>query len=517
VTAAQGEAPAAPADQTTALLSFRDVTKQFSGTVVVDRVSFDVEAGSIVALLGGNGAGKSTLIKMLAGVYRRDGGRILYRGRDVDEPGVRSGLAFIHQDLGLIEWMTVAENMAFSYGFGRRAGFIDWRRSRNRAAAALEAVGGGINPDSRIFDLTRTEKSLVAIARALALEAEVLVLDEPTASLPSDDVERLFAVLRALRDRGVGMIYVTHRLDEVFRLSDRVAVMRNGRLVGIGDTATLTEPQVVEMIVGRELEKLHQIERQTEHRTADRDVAVELRGVTIGDVGPVDLEIHAGEIVGLTGLRGAGQELVGRAMAGIQAIDSGTMRLLGEDRPPHGSAAAVAAGIAFVTSNREAEGLARGMTVSENLFINPSVRGRKLHHLASSRMERRHAAEIVDRYGVKPRDPERLVETLSGGNQQKVILARWLDVPGALLVLEEPTMGVDVGAKVDIYVLLQEAAAAGKAVAVVSNDFEEIVEVCTRAIVFNRGRIAAELDKAHLSEAALIDAASSTASSSSRA
>ena len=495
------------------LLSFQDVTKQFSGTVVVDHVSFVVEGGSILALLGGNGAGKSTLIKMLAGVYTRDGGRILHRGRDVDEPGARSRLAFIHQDLGLIDWMTVAENMAFSYGFGRKTGFIDWRSVRGRAVEALLAVGGGIDPESRIFDLPRTEKSLVAIARALALNAEVLVLDEPTASLPSDDVDRLFGVLRDLRSKGVGMIYVTHRLDEVFRVSDHVAVMRNGRLVGIGPTSGMTEAGVVEMIVGRELEKLHQIEKESEREEAGPEVAITLEDVVIGDVGPVDLSINAGEIVGLTGLRGAGQELVGRAMAGIQAIDDGHIRVRGMDHTPHGSTDAVNSGVAFVTSNREAEGLARGMNVAENLFINPSVRGRGLFSLASSRSERTAAISIIERYGVRPPDPDRLVDTLSGGNQQKVILARWLDVPGKLLVLEEPTMGVDVGAKVDIYVLLQQAAAAGKAVVVVSNDFEEIVEVCTRAVVFNRGRVVRELDKANLSEGALIDSASSTASS----
>jgi ribose transport system ATP-binding protein len=495
------------------LLSFQGVTKQFAGTVVVDDVSFDVEGGSIVALLGGNGAGKSTLIKMLAGVYTRDGGLILHRGRDVDEPGARSRLAFIHQDLGLIDWMTVAENMALSYGFGRKAGFIDWRGVRRRSDAALEKVGGGIDPESRIFDLPRTEKSLVAIARALALEAEVLVLDEPTASLPSDDVSRLFTVLDDLRGRGVGMIYVTHRLDEVFRVSDRVAVMRNGKLVGIGDTKDLTEAQVVEMIVGRELEKLHQIERASERETAGPELAIRLDGVVIGDVGPVDLQLNAGEIVGLTGLRGAGQELVGRAMAGIQAVDAGTISVAGASRTPRDSTEAVASGVAFVTSNREAEGLARGLSVTENLFVNPSVRGRKLLQPGSSRTERKAAMGIITSLGVRPPDPDRQVDTLSGGNQQKVILGRWLDVPGKLLVLEEPTMGVDVGAKVDIYVLLQQAATAGRAVAVVSNDFEEIVEVCTRAVVFNRGRVVKELDKSSLSESALIDAASGTASS----
>jgi ribose transport system ATP-binding protein len=497
------------------LLSFQEVTKQFTGTVVVDRVTFSVRAGSIVALLGANGAGKSTLIKVLAGVHPRDGGQILHRGRDVDASGGRSRLAFIHQDLGLIDWMTVAENMAFAYGFRRRGRLIDWRGTRERAREALWQVGGNIDPDARIFDLPRAEQSLVAIARALALDAEILVLDEPTASLPTADVDRLFEVLSSLRSRGVGMIYVTHRLDEVFRIADEIAVMRDGRLVAFGATSEMTEAAVVEHIVGGALSGFDAEPQRGPDEAADRGVGggVTLRGVVVGDVGPIDLEIATGAIVGLAGLRGAGQELIGRALAGIQAVSEGNITLAGRSFVPRTPADAVARGVAFVTSNRETEALARGLSVRENLFINPAVRGRRLLSPQTGRRERIAAMAVIDRYGVRPPNSERAIETLSGGNQQKVVLARWLDVRSPLLILEEPTMGVDVGAKADIYRLVQEAAGRGTIVIVVSSDFEEIAAVCRKAYVFNRGRVAALLEGPRLSVGSLTTAASSITNS----
>lgn len=488
---------------TTPLLSFRGVSKRFGDTVVVDRVSFDVGAGRIVALLGQNGAGKSTLIKMLAGVYPRDAGEILHRGQDVDRPDGRSNLAFIHQDLGLIEWMTVAENMALGYGYQRDRGLIRWRAVRERARQALELVGGGIDPRTRVFDLPRTEKSLVAIARALVLDADVLVLDEPTASLPKDDVGRLFSVLDDLRRRGVGMIYVTHRLDEVFELADDVVVMRNGRLVASTPVAQTSETAVVGQIVGGAVAQV-----SAAAPPADGPVALQLADVVVADVGPCSLAIHAGEIVGLAGLRSAGQELVGRALCGIARIDGGAIALAGARFAPSSPGDAVRRGVAFVTGNRESEGAAHGLSVRENVFLNPGAQGRRLHHLLGRRAEQRAAAEVVRRYGVQPADPERAVDTLSGGNQQKVILARWLDTGSAVLVLEEPTMGVDVGAKAEIYKLMAEAARSGAAVIVVSSDFHEVAMVCTRAVVFNRGRVVDSLQGERLSAHALVDAAS---------
>lgn len=486
------------------LLQFDHVTKRFGATLAVNDVSFNVHAGEICALLGENGAGKSTLIKVLAGVYPLDHGSIRCDGRDVLSADGRDGLAFIHQDLGLIEWMTVAENMAVGYGFPRRRGLIDWSATNDLAANALDRVGGGIDPRRRVFDLTRSEKSLLAIARALTSDAKLLVLDEPTASLPQVEVEKLFTVLRELRARQVGMIYVSHRLDEVFQIADTVAVMRNGALVGCHPIGEINEPELVRLIVGHDPDPI----------AIDPPIAdivtpqLALRDIAVGDVGPVTFSVAAGEVVGLVGLRSAGQEIIGRAICGVEKITGGSLHVQGKPISPRSTRDAVDEGLTFVTSNREAEGLATGLPVRENIFVNPRVWGRGSRSFRSRQDERRQAREIIMRHDVRPPDSERPADTLSGGNQQKVILARWLSVRRPVLVLEEPTMGVDVGAKADIYRLLRETLATGTAAIVVSTDYEEIAKVCHRALVFREGRIVAELDRSQLLVSTLIGAAS---------
>ncbi|GAA4689647.1 sugar ABC transporter ATP-binding protein [Phytohabitans rumicis] len=480
------------------LLRVQGLVKSFYGNRAVDDVSFDVPAGRVVALLGENGAGKSTVIKMLAGVYGRDAGHIFLDGQEITKP---DGISFIHQDLGLVEWMTVAENIALATGFpGGRRRLVSWRAVRRQAEQTLALIGGGIDPDTRIFDLPRTERSLLAIARALVGGAKLLVLDEPTASLPAADVERLFAVLRRLREDGVGMIYVSHRLDEIFQIADDVVVMRNGRVVGAAPTARFTPAELVRLIVGRET-------RPGAPGAVGERVRLELDGVRVGDVGPVDLRVRAGEVVGLVGLRGAGQEEVGRAVAGVLPARGGAMRLDGAPFAPRHSAMAVRAGVGFATSNRESDGIAAGLSVRENLFLNPSVWGRRLLVPGLTRTERAWAARLVREFDVRPADPERPIDTLSGGNQQKVIVARWFGVGRAVAVLEEPTMGVDVGAKSDIYALLRQAGERGTAALVVSTDLEEVAAICHRALVFHRGRVCRELAGADLTVSALMSAA----------
>ena len=483
------------------LLQVRGLSKSFYATRAASDVSFDVDQGEIVSLLGENGAGKSTVIKMLAGVYRPDEGSVMLSGADLEASGVRKQISIVHQNLGLIEWMTVAENIAQVLGYPRRLGLIDSREMNRKAGEVLELVGGGIDPQSRVFDLPRTERSLLAIARGLVTQPKLLVLDEPTASLPAADVARLFAVLRNLRDSGVGMIYVSHRLDEIYEISSRTVVMRNGRVVADRAVNGLSHAELVELIVGRNTQATHFDDPEDEIR-------LELKDVVVDGAGPVSLSVRKGEVVALCGLRGAGQDPIGRAVAGATHLRSGAMALDGESFAPRTPAVAVARGIGFATSNREAEAVAAGLSVRENLFLNPSVWGRKAFQFRTLRAERKAAAEYVSAFGVRPADPELPLDTFSGGNQQKVILARWFGVGRRVVVLEEPTMGVDVGAKSDIYALLRDAARQGTAALVVSTDMEEVSKIAHRAIVFGRGVVVAELSGSELSIANLVAAAS---------
>ncbi len=476
------------------LLRVTGLSKQFPGTLALDRVDFEVRAGEIHALVGENGAGKSTLIKILAGVYPADEGRIELRGRPY-EPG--SGrLAFIHQDLGLFAGFSVAENIALVAGYPRPRGLISWPEVRRRAGRILESMGSSVDVDERIGALTSAERSIVAIARALAVEADVLVLDEPTASLPETDVQRLIGILQGLRDRGMGIVFVSHRLDEVFRLADRVTVLRDGRHILTTGVADTTPAQLVMSIVGRELSEMYI------HAGAPAEaVLLELEDLHIGPVGPVSMRVHRGEILGLVGLRGAGQDLVGRAIFGDTGdFDrSGLIRIAGQAVRLGGPAEAIAEGVAFVSSRRAEEGLAGNLTVRENIYANPVPSGGSVWRRLDPRGERRRVSRVMDRFDVRPRDPERAVGTLSGGNQQKTILARWLEADSRLLVLEEPTFGVDVGARAEIYGILAHQVQGGGAILLVSSDFEEVAGISHRALVFRRGRIAAEVPRERLS------------------
>jgi ribose transport system ATP-binding protein len=420
-------------------------------------------------------------------------------------------MAFIHQELGLIEWMSVAENIALVGGFPLRRRLIDWHAVQANAALALTALGSGIDCATPVSRLPRTERSIVAIARALALNSDVLVLDEPTASLPESETARLFEVLHRLRARGVAIIYVTHRLDEVFRLADTVTVLRDGRKIQTCPVDATSPAQLVLTIVGRPPAEVF-----LKPPESQAVAVIRADNLQVGRVGPISFEVKAGEIVGLAGLRGAGQNAIGRAISGIDASTGGTLTLGGRPLRLSGRVAdAMAAGIRFVTSNRETEGLALGMTVTENIFLNPGAIGRKVWAAERPRSERNRAAQVIRKFSIRVGDPSRVITTLSGGNQQKVLLARWLSRRAALLVLEEPTMGVDVGAKADIYEMLNQELAGGAAVLLVSSDLDEIAGICHRALIFNRGRIVRELQRPELSVArltALVGGATQTAS-----
>jgi ribose transport system ATP-binding protein len=490
------------------LLAFQNITKRFGGTTALRDVSLHLEAGEVLALLGENGAGKSTLIKSLAGIHTPDEGRILFKGEAYvhkpPKPNEKQKVAFIHQDLGLVEWMTVAENVGLAQGYSRRNGLINWRDTERRASEALAIVGCDFDPTKRVQDLSRTEKSLVAIARALAVEADVLVLDEPTASLPANEVERMFKVLRDLRSHGVGMIYVSHRLDEIFRIADRVAVLRDGKLVGVQAVKATTPSELVSMIVGREVKDLYVRADLKRGRETLRVNNLETFGA-----GHISFAAHEGEVLGLVGLRGAGQEAVGRALFGAQA-SVGDVTLNGAALDLSSPQTALAQGIGLVARDRTEESVALSLSVRENIFLNPLSIGRTLMSLLSPSQEAENAHAIGVDVGLRPNDPHLPVEALSGGNQQKVVVGRWLSTDRKVLIAEDPTAGVDVGAKAEIYRLVAKALESGLTVIVVSTDFEEVAHICHRALVFSRGVITAEILGNRLTTESLIHAASAS-------
>ncbi len=402
-------------------LSFRGIAKSFGGTHALVDVGFDVPAGQILALLGQNGAGKSTLIKILAGVYQADAGQIALAGQPF-EPRTHEGVAFIHQDLGLIEWMTVAENIAMAQGYPRRFGVVDWSAVNAQARRSLALIGDDIDPRRRISDLTRTEKSLVAIARALGVDASVLVLDEPTASLPEADVAVLFDVLQKLKTRGVSMIYVSHRLDEVFAIADCLVVLRDGRLVDQRRVSEANPDELIASIIGRRPESA--LTRPVP--CADNALLV-CSGLRVADVGPVDLTLRQGEIVALVGLRGAGHEAIGRALIGDLPVDAGRVQLhrqrdeassdhsIRHDSPR----AAIHAGVGFVAADRVAESVATGLSVRENLFLNPGSSGRRFLSPRAPASEARESRALGHRVGLSPNNPEAAIETLLGRQSAK--------------------------------------------------------------------------------------------------
>jgi ribose transport system ATP-binding protein len=496
------------------LLSVRGLTKRFPGTLALEGLDLDVRRGEIHAILGENGAGKSTFIKILAGIYPADAGVVTLEGAPV-RPN-RNGLpgaAFIHQDLALVDSMSVMENIGHTSGFPRRFGLIAWSAMRRRAEAILSTLQADINPMTLVSRLPQAEKAIVAIARAIATQdVRLLVLDEPTASLSEVEVARVIKTLESLKGRHVGIVFVTHRLDEVFRIADRVTVLRDGRHVLTTPVQETDRSRLVTAIVGRPPEEVF----SRNYGASTGAVVAEFDGVCVGSTGPCSFTVRAGEVVALVGLQGAGQNDLGRAVIGDERISAGLIRYGGADYRRPAPTRSVEMGIGFISSKRLEESLAPALTIRENLFANPSIPNREVGHWINPRDEARDSLDLITRYGIRVREPETPVATLSGGNQQRVVLARWLSARRGLLVLEEPTMGVDVGAKAEIYRMLRDALTDGLAVLLISSDLEEVSGIATRALVLNRGLIACELRAAELTFERLVHEASGNSFGSSK-
>lgn len=470
------------------LLAIKRVTKTFPGVTALDDVSLDIHAGEIHALVGENGAGKSTLVRIVGGVYGPDGGTMSlddhsYLPQDPHE-ALSAGIRVVHQELSTLPALSVAENL-FIERLPRRGGVVGFRQLNRDAAELLARVGLTIPPRTRMGKLSVAQAQLVEIARALAAKARILILDEPTASLTAHEAQRLFELIRELRSNGSAVIYISHHLDEIFEVCDRATVLRNGRHIDTQPVSALTSADLVRQMVGREFADDHPFPTDV----TPGAVALAVDGLEVNGLGgTISFEVRAGEIVGVAGLVGAGRTETMRALFGADSSAGGTVAVDGRQVRIRRPSDAVKAGISFATEDRKAQGLILPMGSDVNITL------AALHKVTRAGLlrkdsERAQAVEMAQRMGVRTPSIGTAVRTLSGGNQQKVVLARWLFRDSRILILDEPTRGIDVGARHEIYALIAQLARQGKGIIMVSSDMPELIGMCHRMLVFSRGRI----------------------------
>ncbi len=501
------EATTASTDPGVPVLEMRDIRKVFPGVVALDEVDFDARPGEVHALLGENGAGKSTLIKIIAGVYRRDGGTMLVAGEEVDFRSPADALdrriKVVYQELDLVDGLSVAENV-FLGGYPKTShGFVDFTVLKTRTRELLAELGLAIDPDLPVGELRVAEQQLVEIARALSRQARLIVMDEPTSALSPAEVDTLFGVIERLKSRGVAIIYVSHKLDEIYRIADRVTVFRDGKRVVTEEVTTTTPRQLVTWMVGRDLQDLFPKSAATIGRPLL--VVDNLAGSGLSDV---SFTVHAGEIVGVFGLMGAGINTLGRVIFGAAPRDAGTVTIDGATVRPGTARDAIAKGIGLLTESRKDDGLVLPLSVRSNMTLAALARFANLTWIKAG-AETRAAGDYVKRLGIKTPSLRQPIRYLSGGNQQKVLMARWLLRQDSLklLILAEPTRGIDVGSKAEIYRLIDAMAQRGIGILFMSTEIPEILGIADRILVMREGQITAELSRAEATQERLVAAA----------
>jgi rhamnose transport system ATP-binding protein len=477
---------------TEVVLQLQDVAKSFGSVVALRSGSLTVTRGSIHALVGENGAGKSTLVKIVAGVHRRDGGTFRFLGDEVDFSSTAAskaaGIAVIYQEPTLFPDLSVAENIFMGrqpLGAGRR---IDYGRMYAESERLFERLGVRIDPRRPARGLSIADQQVIEIAKAISLDATLLIMDEPTAALSGVEVERLFVIARALRDEGRGLVFISHRFDEVFELCDTITVMRDGSYISTEQAADTTVDQIVAKMVGREVAELF-----PKTVAPIGDVVLEVEGLTSAGVfHDVSFQVRAGEIVGLAGLVGAGRSEIARAVFGVDRYDAGAVTLLGRKVPAHNPRAAIRAGMAFIPEDRRKQGLVMEESVARNIG---SVirRGLDKAGVLTSAAENKAAGPWAGRLQVKTAALDMHASTMSGGNQQKVVIAKWLATQPKVLFIDEPTRGIDVGTKAEVHRLLSDLAGQGLAIVMISSELPEVLGMADRVLVVSEGRITAEI------------------------
>ncbi len=484
----------------TEILRADGVHKRYGGVHALRGAHLHVRPGEVHVLVGENGSGKSTLLKILSGQVQRDGGEIMLGGKPMHcrnaMEALKQGIATVTQETTLAPDLSIAENVFLGHRMVARRGVIDWRGTRRRAVEALARLGLELDPSMPVRRLRPDQQQMVEIARALSIDARVLILDEPTSSLTDDEVESLFRVVRRLREEGVAVIFVSHRLSEVFQLGDCATVLRDGHTVGEGSLSELDRPRLIELMVGHALEDA--FEQAEQQQAAER--ALEVRGLTLpGVFDAVDLDVSPGEIVGLAGLVGAGRSELMEAIFGLRK-PHGTVKVAGREVSYRRPQQAVRDGVAFVPADRKRQGLVLQMTVLENLMMASTSRVMRIKPPRGG-AELAVAQRTISELGIRTHSPRSPVSTLSGGNQQKVVLGKWLTTNPKVMMLDEPTRGVDVGAKAEIYRLLFASAEQGIGILVSSSEVPELLTLCHRILVLFRGRVVATLSRDEATEA----------------
>ncbi|HZA05901.1 MAG TPA: sugar ABC transporter ATP-binding protein [Propionibacteriaceae bacterium] len=500
----------APSTEPAPVVEMTGISISFPPVRALEAVDFRLYAGEVHSLMGENGAGKSTLIKALTGVYPLDSGRITFSGNPVTFAGPAqaqaAGISTVYQEVNLLGNLTVAENILLGHEPRRRGG-IDWRSMRRRASELLAGLNLDVDPGSLLGDHSLAVQQLVSIARAINVSAKVLVLDEPTSSLDADEVEELFRVIRGLKADGVAIVFISHFLDQVYEISDRLTVLRNGRLVGEYRTADLLRIELVHKMIGREIATLEALERRTHAATfATEEVEPPIRAIGLGRSGriePVDLDIYEGEVVGLAGLLGSGRTELARILTGVDRPDTGRLTIDGSPTRLRSPRAALRRRIAYASENRRAEGVIADLSVRDNIVLALQSERGWLRRIAKRRVDEL-VASYIETLNIRPDNPDALVRNLSGGNQQKVLLARWLATAPRLLVLDEPTRGIDVGAKAEIQKLVANLAENGMSVVFISAELEEVLRLSHRVAVLRDRRLVADVENDDLTVAAIL-------------
>ena len=482
------------------LFEMKGMSKAFPGVQALESVDFTGAEGEVHALVGENGAGKSTLMKILSGTYRPDKGRIILRGKEVSftspKDAQRNGISTIYQEFNLVPELNVAENIFLGHELRRVGGlFIDRARSFREARELLDRLNADIDPHTKVKNLSVAQQQMVEIAKAMCLNADIIIMDEPSAVVSGGELESLFRVVRSLKDRGKTIVYISHRLDEVFEIADRATILKDGKLMGTIPPRDVRKEDIIKMMVGRTLAEVFPTKEKGE-----RIPILILHDVCRNkSLKNISLTVYTGEITGVAGLVGAGRTELARAIFGADSLDSGEIFFNGKKVKKPIPKHSISSGIGFVTEDRKSEGLFHSLSMRKNL-TSVTLDKIKIWCFLRSGMEKRIARESVDRFKIMPARIEQEVEYLSGGNQQKVILAKWVNADSKLIIMDEPTRGIDVGAKAEFYNLMRLLAKQGKAILMISSELPEVIGMSDRIVVMSDGRIAGELSPSEATE-----------------